>query len=506
MTSPPRSRRLTYVLLALLVLAAGATPLASAAAAGSPTTVQDTTATTQDSSVTIQDVELSGEGVVETETVLPYLTDWQPVTVTVELETGSNDTRLCLRTGDTDADQLACRTVDGTNGAQTVSVTVTEFPANRTGQQTLEAVATSTDGSATELASERLDFRLVSADGDVDDDGLSNRREFDAGTKFRVADTDGDGLDDGDEVNVHETDPTTPDTDGDGLDDGREVNDLDTDPNAADTDDDGLDDGREVTEGTDPTAADTDDDGLDDGEELARGADPTTPDTDGDGLDDGPEVNRHETNVTVADTDGDGLDDGREVALGTNARDPDTDGDGLLDSEELRYGLDPTRPDTDGDGVGDAEAAAGMSPDSSDGFPTLAVVGGGLAVLATVAGWWTVRRGTPTWSVEPTLDDDDDRDVDTEGETTAPEAADDDAREPVPLSDEDQICRLLDENDGRLWQSEIVDWTDWSKSKVSRVLSRMADAGTIQKITIGRRNLVTRPGDEPAAATVQPGA
>jgi len=34
------------------------------------------------------------------------------------------------------------------------------------------------------------------------------------------------------------------DTDGDGLDDGPEVRDYETDPLAADTDDDGIDDGR----------------------------------------------------------------------------------------------------------------------------------------------------------------------------------------------------------------------------------------------------------------------
>ncbi|MBT7096423.1 hypothetical protein HN937_03550, partial [Candidatus Poribacteria bacterium] len=62
-----------------------------------------------------------------------------------------------------------------------------------------------------------------------------------------------------------------------------------TNPTSADTDSDGLDDGDEVEDGTDPDDADTDDDGLDDGEEVDLGSDPTDPDTDGDGIDDGDE-------------------------------------------------------------------------------------------------------------------------------------------------------------------------------------------------------------------------
>ena len=47
-----------------------------------------------------------------------------------------------------------------------------------------------------------------------------------------------------------------------------------TDPNVADTDGDGLDDGAEVDAGTDPLAADSDDDGYLDGEEVEAGTNP----------------------------------------------------------------------------------------------------------------------------------------------------------------------------------------------------------------------------------------
>lgn len=65
------------------------------------------------------------------------------------------------------------------------------------------------------------------------------------------ADTDGDGLRNGEE-GVLQTDPTLADTDGDGLNDFREARELGTNPRAADTDGDGFADGTEVAVGTDP--------------------------------------------------------------------------------------------------------------------------------------------------------------------------------------------------------------------------------------------------------------
>ncbi|WP_247005358.1 binary toxin-like calcium binding domain-containing protein [Halorientalis litorea] len=119
------------------------------------------------------------------------------------------------------------------------------------------------------------------------------------------------------EEREHGTDPTVADTDGDGLSDGAEVDEYGTDPTVADTDEDGLSDGAEVTEhGTDPTVADTDGDGFSDSEELSEyGTDPTAADTDGDGLTDAEEVSEYETDPTTADTDGDSLPDGAEAEM-----------------------------------------------------------------------------------------------------------------------------------------------------------------------------------------------
>ncbi len=145
-------------------------------------------------------------------------------------------------------------------------------------------------------------------------------------------------------------------------------------PSLADTDGDGLTDGQECGRGPDgeiavppfttlshPLDPDTDDDGLLDGAE----------DLNGNGILDGPE----ETSAILADTDGDGLSDGVErgvrqagkgtLAAGfradldplsqTNPNSTDTDGGGLLDGEEdangdgaLQLGeTDPNDPSDD---------------------------------------------------------------------------------------------------------------------------------------------------------------
>ena len=63
----------------------------------------------------------------------------------------------------------------------------------------------------------------ISSCNDCDGDGLSNTVEAQLGTDPCDEDTDGDGLNDGDEVNNHGTDPTKSDTDDDGLSDGDEI-------------------------------------------------------------------------------------------------------------------------------------------------------------------------------------------------------------------------------------------------------------------------------------------
>ena len=70
--------------------------------------------------------------------------------------------------------------------------------------------------------------------------------------RVKGEDTDGDRLDDQDEIEVYETNPSEADTDEDGLEDGEEVEKYKTDPTEKDTAGDGYEDGEEVDEGSDP--------------------------------------------------------------------------------------------------------------------------------------------------------------------------------------------------------------------------------------------------------------
>jgi hypothetical protein len=67
--------------------------------------------------------------------------------------------------------------------------------------------------------------------------------------------------------------------------------------------------------------------------------------------------------------------------------------------------------------------------------------------------------------------------------------------DPELLSDEERVERLLEANGGRMKQSKIVEETRWSTAKVSQLLSSMDDEGRIEKLRIGRENLISLPGE-----------
>ncbi|WP_437590194.1 DUF3344 domain-containing protein [Sorangium sp. So ce1000] len=272
---------------------------------------------------------------------------------------------------------------------------------------------------------------------DTDGDGLSDAIEEEIGTDPNDADSDDDGVIDGDEPNFsddHDGDglinALDPDSDGDGLFDGTELGlpcnhegtdaaagnciaDADptttTHPLDPDTDDGGISDGAEDTNHngaidtgeTDPNNGaddavdeDRDGDGLPDAEEDAIGSDPDDADTDDDGVPDGQEVNPGE------DTDGDGL---------INVLDVDSDNDGLFDGTELglpcdREGTDAAaghcRPDGDAGATKtnplDADTDDGGVPDGQEDINLNGVIDAG--------------------ETDPNLGEDDGTPVDTDGD------------------------------------------------------------------------------------------
>lgn len=225
---------------------------------------------------------------------------------------------------------------------------------------------------------------------DPDNDGLTNAEEAEIDTDPQDPDTDGDGYIDGTQEHLaspysNPLDACDPninadscDQDNDGLTNIYEIEISKTEPTIADTDKDGLEDGEEVHN-------------IDDNDTVlkpTRKSDPLDPcdpfgencDRDRDQLSDSTEdangnksVDSGETDPDNADTDGDGLEDGEEVlniddsdtvlkptatSDPLNPCDPDVnaptcdqDNDGLTNKEEDTIGTVKTNPDTDGDGV-----------------------------------------------------------------------------------------------------------------------------------------------------------
>gem|GEM_PF-1470534 len=194
-------------------------------------------------------------------------------------------------------------------------------------------------------------------DCDYDNDGIYSSVEGPGCTDPNNADSDDDGLPDGEEdanhsgiVDSGETDPCNADTDGDGMPDGWEIQYL-LNPlikNATDDNDkDGLTDLQEYNNGTDPILKDTDNDGMSDGFEINHFGNNErngSGDYDNDGVSDRQEYYNVTNPVDNADSDTDGMADDWEInyfrELSRDGTD-DFDDDGLTDIEEYEAGSNP---------------------------------------------------------------------------------------------------------------------------------------------------------------------
>lgn len=178
------------------------------------------------------------------------------------------------------------------------------------------------------------------------------------------------------------------------------------------------------------------------------------------------------------------------------------------------------RGDTDGDGddqppPGNGDGDPG-DPSESD-LPLLGLVGAFLVATAALTGYALVRRSEADWIPAPLAGVGDDQDGGDDNESGTSAAADepeetgaiaeagaaagatdaDEEIDPELLSDEERVLRLLRQNGGRMKQATIVTETGWSNAKVSQLLSKMDDDADIEKLRIGRENLITLPEVDP---------
>lgn len=72
---------------------------------------------------------------------------------------------------------------------------------------------------------------------------------------------------------------------------------------------------------------------------------------------------------------------------------------------------------------------------------------------------------------------------------------------PTADSSEAQVLALLEANDGRMYQQDVIAETGYSAGTVSRVLSELEDDGRIARLRKGRKKIVVDPDLLPSALT-----
>ncbi|MEF8831628.1 MAG: helix-turn-helix domain-containing protein, partial [Halobacteriales archaeon] len=141
------------------------------------------------------------------------------------------------------------------------------------------------------------------------------------------------------------------------------------------------------------------------------------------------------------------------------------------------------------------------------GVVAAVLLGGGLA-LYRLLGDSDRPDGSPAGAASPDEDSGGEppAGADASADADAEPSSEDGGDEPEPtpdgpfagvdeelLSDEERVLRLIEANGGRMKQADIVTETGWSNAKVSQLLSGMAEDGDVDKLRIGRENLISLP-------------
>jgi hypothetical protein len=177
--------------------------------------------------------------------------------------------------------------------------------------------------------------------------------------------------------------------------------------------------------------------------------------------------------------------------------DPDSREGGLLTwsgREDFADGQ-PTVEFEPTDSATTSEPGSPTAPTRSPGPGGLTVVAG-LAVLALAAFLGVVlyrRREAADVDDQPaaTATDTAPAQRDTDSGSTGTSQGE----ETPVLTDEERVVALLEEHGGRMRQAELTDEFDWSASKTSRLVGQLAEEGTVEKLRLGRENVVALPED-----------
>ena len=137
---------------------------------------------------------------------------------------------------------------------------------------------------------------------------------------------------------------------------------------------------------------------------------------------------------------------------------------------------------------------------SDSGGISMFLLAVGLLVLLALGGVVLFRQSGDRSNPPPTPPNSDG------GAPSAPNGPPNDATTPeapgfdtIPAgSDSARVIALLRANNGQMRQSDIVDETNWSKSKVSMLLSEMEADGHVRKQRIGRENIISLHNGESA--------
>ena len=149
-------------------------------------------------------------------------------------------------------------------------------------------------------------------------------------------------------------------------------------------------------------------------------------------------------------------------------------------------------------GTGGDSAAPG-SPDDGEGtgpgtdsglFVPASLLAAGAVAAGLALGVVYIRRRKNADGDDATAGEDDSVDPTPRGASGDAGTGEPGGPDGELATDEDRVVALLHEEGGRMRQAAIADRLGWSDSKTSRVLSAMAYEGTIEKLRIGRENVI----------------